>query len=192
MQDYLIGLGKRIKEIRKKNNLTINTVASDADVSNGLISRIENGRTIPSLPVLLNIIQALGIEVSEFFNGLPKSDKNNFIVSRKEDNNIIEKEDEAKGFEYKFLFGKQLSSVGFEAVLLEVQPGSQRDKVETDAYEFKYILTGECYYIIGEEEVLLKEGDSIFFDGRIPHVPVNRGTIPSKMLVLYFFFQKNE
>lgn len=192
MEDYLIGIGKRIKEIRKKNNLTINTVAADAEVSNGLISRIENGRTIPSLPVLLNIIHALGIEVSSFFNGLPKSEKNNFIVSRREDSNIIEKEDEAKGFEYKFLFGKQLSSVGFEAVLLEVQPGSERGKVETDAFEFKYILTGECWYVIGEEEVLLKEGDSIFFDGRIPHVPVNRGNVPSKMLVLYFFLQKNE
>lgn len=192
MEDYLIGIGKRIKDIRKKKNLTINTVATEADVSNGLISRIENGRTISSLPVLLNIIQALGIEVSEFFNGLPKSDKKNFIVSRKEDSNIIEKEDDAKGFEYKFLFGKQLTSVGFEAVLLEVQPNSQRDKVETDAYEFKYILSGACSYIIGEEEVVLREGDSIFFDGRIPHVPVNRGTESSKMLVLYFFFHKNE
>ncbi|MEG0852044.1 MAG: XRE family transcriptional regulator [Flavobacterium sp.] len=192
MEDYLIGLGKRIKEIRKKNNLTINTVATNADVSNGLISRIENGRTIPSLPVLLHIIQALGIEVSDFFNGLPKSDKSNFIISRKEDNAVIEKEDEAKGFSYLSIFGKQLSSVAFEAVLLEVQPGSQRGKVETDAYEFKYILSGECWYIIGEEEVLLKEGDSIFFDGRIPHVPVNKGNTPSKMLVLYFFLAKNE
>lgn len=192
MDNYLIGLGKRIKEIRKKSNLTINTVAANADVSNGLISRIENGRTIPSLPVLLNIIQALGIDVSDFFQGVPKSDKRAFIVSRKEDNTIIEKEDEAKGFEYKYIFGKQLASVGFEAVLLEVMPGSERDKVETDAYEFKYVLTGECSYIIGEEEVLLKAGDSLFFDGRIPHVPVNRGSVPSKMLVLYFFFQKNE
>lgn len=57
MEDYLIGIGKRIKEIRKRKNLTINTVAADAEVSNGLISRIENGRTISSLPVLLNIIQ---------------------------------------------------------------------------------------------------------------------------------------
>ncbi|WP_316817998.1 XRE family transcriptional regulator [Pedobacter nyackensis] len=192
MQDYLIGLGKRLKEIRKKNNLRINTVAANAEVSNGLISRIENGRTIPSLPVLINIIQALGMEVPEFFNGIPKSNKNNFIVSRKADNSIIEKEDDAKGFEYQYLFGKQVSSVGFEAVLLQVQPGSERQKVETDAYEYKYILTGECSYIIGEDEVLLEEGDSLFFDGRIPHVPVNRGTVPSKMLVIYFLFQKDE
>lgn len=188
MNDYLIGIGKRIKDIRKKNKKTISTVANAADVSNGLISRIENGRTIPSLPVLLNIINALEIEVSDFFEGMPKPTAANYIVSRAEDNSIIEKEDDAKGFTYQYIFGKQLSSIGFEVVLLEVKPNSQREKVETDAFEFKYMLYGECSYVIGDDEVLLKEGDSIFFDGRIPHVPINRSKTSAKMLVLYFLF----
>lgn len=189
MEDYIIGIGKRIREIRKEQGLTISTVAANADVSNGLISRIENGRTIPSLPVLLNIINALKIEIAAFFNSLPDNGKASFIVSRKAENSIIEKEDDAKGFEYKYLFGKSLSSIAFEAVLLEIQPGSQRGKVETDAYEFKYMLKGECVYVIGDEEVMLYEGDSIFFDGRIPHVPVNRSSEPTTMLVLYFFLK---
>jgi transcriptional regulator with XRE-family HTH domain len=188
MNDYLIGIGKRIKDIRKKNKKTISTVANAAEVSNGLISRIENGRTIPSLPVLLNIINALEIEVSDFFEGMPKPTAANYIVSRAEDNSIIEKEDDAKGFTYQYIFGKQLSSIGFEVVLLEVKPNSQREKVETDAFEFKYMLSGECSYVIGDDEVLLKEGDSIFFDGRVPHVPINRSKTSAKMLVLYFLF----
>lgn len=187
MEDYLIGIGKRIKEIRKEANNTISAIAQQAGVTNGLISKVENGRTIPSLPVLLKIINALDIEVTEFFNGMPKVNGANFIVSRSEENSVIEKESEAIGFQYTYIFGKQLSSLGFETVLLEVAVGSKRDKVTTDAYEFKYVLSGECYYIIGEEEVLLNQGDSIFFDGRIPHVPENRGSIPSKMLVVYFF-----
>jgi len=191
MNDYLIGIGKRIKDIRKTNKMTINTVAAEANVSNGLISRIENGRTIPSLPVLLNIINALETKVSDFFDGMAVANELSYIVSRSEDNAIIEKEEEAQGFTYKYLFGKQMSSIGFEAVLLEVQPNSQREKVETDAYEFKYMLAGECVYSIGEDEVLLKEGDAIFFDGRIPHVPINRGNLTAKMLVLYFFFNTN-
>lgn len=187
MEDYLIGIGKRIKEIRKGGGKTISEIAGRAEVTGGLISRIENGRTIPSLPVLLKIISSLEVEVTDFFNGMPQVNGANFIVSRKEENTIIEKEDEAVGFSYTYVFGKQFSSLGFESVLLEVAPGSKRDKVTTDAYEFKYILSGECYYEIGEEEVLLKEGDAIFFDGRIPHVPINRGNVPSKMLVMYFF-----
>ena len=187
MEDYLIGIGKRIKEIRKEGNSTISEIAQKAGVTSGLISRIENGRTIPSLPVLLKIINSLAVEVTDFFNGMPQVNGANFIISRKEENSIIEKEDEAQGFEYTYIFGKQLSSLVFETVLLEVKPNSKREKVCTDAFEFKYILSGECWYIIDNEEVLLKEGDSIFFDGRIPHVPVNKGLVSSKMLVIYFF-----
>ena len=187
MDDYLIGIGKRIKEIRKANNKVISEIAGKAKVTGGLISRIENGRTIPSLPVLLKIINALDIEVIDFFNGMPKINGANFIVSRKEDHTVVEREDDAIGFNYTYIFGKQLNSLGFETVLLEVSPGSEREKVSTDAYEFKYILSGVCTYRIGDEEVLLKEGDSIFFDGRIPHVPINRGKVASLMLVVYFF-----
>ena len=187
MEDYLIGIGKRIKDIRKNNSKTISEVAMQAGVTAGLISRIENGRTIPSLPVFLKIVGALEMELTDFFDGMPKANGQNFLVSRKDDQTIIEKEDEAVGFTYSYIFGKQLNSVGFESVLLEVLPHSKRDKVVTDAFEFKYILTGECYYEIGDQEVLLKEGDSIFFDGRVPHVPINKGKVPSKMLVIYFF-----
>ncbi|MGB3151078.1 MAG: helix-turn-helix transcriptional regulator, partial [Maribacter sp.] len=138
MEDYLIGIGKRIKDIRKEGNSTISDIAQKAGVTGGLISRIENGRTIPSLPVLLKIISSLDVEVIDFFNGMPQVNGANFIVSRKEENSIIEKEDEAVGFEYTYIFGKQLSSLGFETVLLEVRPNSKRDKVTTDAFEFKY------------------------------------------------------
>ena len=187
MEDYLIGIGKRIKAIRKNGNNTISEIATRTGVTSGLISRIENGRTIPSLPVLLKIINSLDVEVTDFFSGMPQVNGAKFIVSRKEENTIIEKEDEAVGFAYSYLFGKQLNSMGFEAVLLEVKPNSKRDKVCTDAYEFKYMLTGECVYVIDDEEVLLKEGDSIFFDGRIPHVPKNKSTKNAKMIVFYFF-----
>jgi len=187
MDDYLIGIGKRIKEIRKNGSLTISEIATRASVTAGLISRIENGRTIPSLPVLLKIIDSLDIEVTDFFSGMPQVNGSNYIVSRKEENTTIEKEDDAVGFTYSYIFGKQLNSVGFEAVMLQIHPNSKREKVVTDAYEFKYMLSGECYYIIDNEEVLLTEGDSIFFDGRIPHVPENRSTNIASILVLYFF-----
>lgn len=187
MNNYLIGIGKHIKEIRKENKKTINEIATKANVSNGLISRIENGRTIPSLPVLINIINALGTEIATFFMDVQQTNGSNFIVSRKEENTVIEKEEEAVGFSYKHIFSKQLSSLGFEAVLLEISPNSKRDKVTTDAFEFKYMLSGECFYIIGNEEILLKEGDSILFNGKIPHVPVCSGLVSAKMLVIYFF-----
>lgn len=187
MEDYLVGIGKKIKEIRKGGNKTISEIALKAAVTGGLISRVENGRTIPSLPVLLKIIGALNVEVAEFFKGMAQASGAKYIISRKQDQGLIEKEDQAEGFEYRAIFGKQLSSLGFEALILKISPNSKREKVCTDAFEFKYVLSGECFYRIDDEEVLLQEGDSIFFDGRIPHVPVNKGHLPTTLLVLYFF-----
>lgn len=191
MDDFLIGIGKRIKLIRKKRGITISNLAKDASVSNGLISRIENGRTIPSLPVLLQLISSLDIDASTFFERVEKKAGAKFIHVKKEDQLFLEKEVEAKGFTYFQIFGKTFNAVGFEAVILTVSPGSYREKIITDAWEFKYILSGSCLYVIGDEEVSVSKGDSIYFNGRLPHVPINKGTADCVMLVLYFYSENN-
>ncbi|REC80100.1 DNA-binding protein [Chryseobacterium elymi] len=191
MSDFIIGIGKRIKDIRKENNLTINELANRANVSNGLISRIENGRTIPSLPVLLDLIQSLEIDASYFFEGVEKDSTSKFIYIPKENQQIIEKEIEARGFKYMHIFSKSLSSLGFEAVLLTLEPNSKREKVITDAWEFKYILKGTVKYIIDQEEIILSEGDALYFNGRHPHVPESISDESCLMLVLYLYSEKN-
>ncbi|WP_300976818.1 helix-turn-helix domain-containing protein [Flavobacterium sp.] len=190
MNDFLIGIGKRIKDIRKKNELTIHELANRANVSNGLISRIENGRTIPSLPVLLDIIQSLDIDASYFFEGVEKKSNAKYIHLPKAEQQVLEKEIEATGFSYMHIFSKSMHALGFEAVLLTLEPGCKRDKVITDAWEFKYVLNGEVVYLIDNEEVFLQEGDSLYFDGKFPHVPLNNSSSNCTMLVLYFYSDK--
>ncbi|MFV0247635.1 MAG: helix-turn-helix domain-containing protein [Tenacibaculum sp.] len=191
MDDFLIGIGKRIREIRKKQGITINNLASEAGVSNGLISKIENGRTIPSLPVFLELISALNTDASTFFKGVEKKTGTKFIHIEKKEQQLVEKEIEAKGFTYFQILGKSLQSGGFEANILIISPKSKREKVVTDAWEFKYIVKGSCIYYIDDAEVVLNQGDSIYFDGRLPHVPANTGKEDCIMLVLYFFSDKN-
>ena len=191
MSDFIIGIGKRIKDIRKENNLTINELANRANVSNGLISRIENGRTIPSLPVLLDLIQSLDIDASYFFEGVENRNSAKYLYIPKENQQVIEKEIEAQGFKYMHIFSKSLNSLGFEAVLLTLEPNSKREKVITDAWEFKYILKGTVKYLIDKEEVILSEGDALYFNGRFPHVPVSISDESCIMLVLYLYSERD-
>lgn len=191
MSDFIIGIGKRIKDIRKENNLTINELANRANVSNGLISRIENGRTIPSLPVLLDLIQSLDIDASYFFEGVENRNSAKYLYIPKENLQVIEKEIEAQGFKYMHIFSKSLNSLGFEAVLLTLEPNSKREKVITDAWEFKYILKGTVKYLIDQEEVILSEGDALYFNGRFPHVPVSISDESCIMLVLYLYSERD-
>ncbi len=72
-------------------------------------------------------------------------------------------------------------------VLLTLMPGAQRAPVQTDAFEFKYILKGKVEYTIGEELYIMEPGDSIFFDATEPHNPRNTGDEEAQLLVLYIF-----
>ena len=54
-------LGQRIRDIRLRNKLTIADVAQIAELSPGMISKIENGQATASLDSLVNIANALGV-----------------------------------------------------------------------------------------------------------------------------------
>lgn len=186
---FIIEVSKRIKKKRTEKQLTLQELADKSGVTKGLISQIENGRTIPSLPVLFNIIQSLEIGVSDFFTKLNLSEPM-VVVQRKEDYESFEKEN-TTGFIYKRVFTRNLKESTVDFVLLEIQPEAQRQVVSTEAFEYKYILKGEIEYLINGQIYNLKEGDSLFFDGRLPHVPKNRTTENCTMLILYFFDYKN-
>jgi len=185
--DILIQISNRIKERRREKNITVQELASRANVSKGLISQIENSRTIPSLIVLIDIIKALDIDLNIFFKDIRhKTESDEPIINRKENYQYFEKED-AIGFQYQRIFTRSMKSSTVDFVILELAPDSHRDLVQTEAYEYKYILTGEVEYLFNDKSYTLSAGDSMLFDGRIPHTPKNNTNQPASMLVVYFF-----
>ncbi|SEJ38491.1 Transcriptional regulator, contains XRE-family HTH domain [Dyadobacter sp. SG02] len=169
--------------------MTLQELGDKSGVSKGLVSQIENGRTIPSFPVMLAIIQSLEIEVSEFFQGLSLLEPT-ILVNRKADYIPFEKED-AKGFSYKRMMMRNLPASTIDFALLELSGDSYREEVTTDAYEFIFVMKGSTEYHVNSQTFILEEGDSIFFDGRLPHVPKNVASGDCTLLVLYFFDQKS-
>lgn len=187
----LYDIGRKIKSLRIENSYKQSDLASMSGITKGLVSKIENGRTVPSLPVLISILQSLKVNFQEFFSDIMFETGKNYFVIKPEDQTPIRKED-AYGFEYRFIFNKTISSGIFEAVLLTIEPNSRRDLVTTDAYEFKYILDGEIQYQLDDVVLNLKKGDALFYDGRIPHVPRNVKNEPASMLVIYLYSGKAE
>jgi len=185
-----VRIGKKIRDMRNQRAVKLHELADAAQISKGLLSRIENGRTIPSLPVLLAVIRALDVNLDSFFEGLELPLQKAYIHRRKADYMPFEKE-EAFGFLYHHILNGSIASIALEAVLLDLEPGSHREPVTTDGYEFKYILKGQVDYHLGQEVICLQEGDSLFFNGRIPHVPVNSGTETASMLVIYLLLPTN-
>ena len=185
--EILVQISQKIKSIRKDKNLTLQEIAERAGVTKGLISQIENSRTLPSLLVLMQIIKALEVDLNYFFNNLSLDGKEApILILRKKEYSKFEKEP-ASGYQYERILAKKIKSGAVDFVLLEIKPGSVRDFVTTDAFEFKYILQGKVKYFFRNQTIELFEGDSMLFDGRLEHNPVNEGNETVRMLVVYFF-----
>lgn len=188
--DVLIQISNRIKEKRREKNITVQELASRANVSKGLISQIENSRTVPSLIVLIDIIKALEIDLNVFFKDIDAGKKFPLIIRRQAEYHHFEKE-HAEGFHYHRIFTQSIKHSTVDIVILELEPDANRPKVETEAYEYKYVLNGTIEYEFDNTTYTLNQGDSMLFDGRIPHTPKNIGNEMARMLVIYFFEAPN-
>ena len=76
-----MNIGNKIKELRIERNLTQEELANRAELSKGFISQLERNLTSPSIATLIDILQCLGTNLTEFF--AEESDEQ--IVFRKDD-----------------------------------------------------------------------------------------------------------
>ena len=185
MNDDLTVLGGRLREIRKKKGLTLQRLADRTGLSAGLISKIENLRTSPSLSVLSNLAKVLETDIADLFLV-----SENFSDGRKwryfpaANLHRIDRED-SRGFEYKLIFESRLSGDRQQVMLVEVEPGARRKPVSGDGNEFLYMISGKLNYRIGGDVIALSPGDVLFFDSSVPHVPENSGACKAVLLAVY-------
>lgn len=185
-EDIIVQIMAKLKDIRKEKNITLQELAEAAGVTKGMLSQVENNRTIPSLTVFLSIIKSMHIDINDFFTDFNTPQSSKVIFKKAAQYHPFEKENTV-GFHYKRIMSSTIDAYHVDFVLLTLLPNAQRASVQTDAYEFKYILKGKIEYTIGEEVFLMEAGDSIFFDATEPHNPKNVGDTEAQLLVLYIF-----
>lgn len=187
-EELILLLGDKIKSKRSQKNVTLEELAAKAGVSKGLISQIENNRTVPSLPVLFSLIHSLDEDLKTFFEDMHDGIGNGkVLIVRKGEEKEFAKEP-VKGFLYKRILTKSIASEATDLVLLELKKGAnRRQMIQTDAFELKYILKGKIEYQIQEEKFILNAGDSMFFDGRCEHRLKNIGKTNALILAIYLF-----
>jgi transcriptional regulator with XRE-family HTH domain len=183
--ELLPKVARKIRTLRSNKNLTLAELSKNSNVSKGLLSKIENSRTIPSLPVFLGIVNALGVSLKDFFDGMDVLRGKDYLLISKNDQQILQRE-EWEGFEYRFIMTQHQPGSSVEIALLTVEPGARSRTSSSAGYELRHVLKGECDYYVGEEIVRLTESDTLYFDGNKPHMPVNRGQLPVVMLVICF------
>jgi transcriptional regulator with XRE-family HTH domain len=188
-EEVLIQISNRIKEVRIERKITVQDLATKAQVSKGLISQIENNRTVPSLWVLINIIQSLNLDFNEFFKDITRQKKNPHpvIFKKRKDHQVFEKEN-TKGFLYYRAFTRTLQGGAADFVILELKKGAKRNRmVKTDSIEYNYMIKGKVEDTIEDKKYLFEEGDSLYLDSRLNHKIANIGNCDALMVVVYFF-----
>ena len=184
-----MNIGRQLKKARQKRDLTLQQVAKRSGVSPGLISKIENLRTTPSLPVLLKIMQTLSIDLSEL--DLSPNHQGDYVLIKNGEGTIEERED-SPGLEYKHLFSSTITDHNLRIYTVCIDKGTYRKPISTEATELVYVLSGKVNYILKKDTVLLEKGDLLFFDGTIPHGLSNEFDDVAILLKMYLIHQYKE
>ena len=84
-----LDIGNRIRQLRVKNGLTLEELASRCELTKGFLSQLERNLNSPSIATLEDITEALGSSLSDFF----KEETLEKIVFEEEDVFVDEQED---------------------------------------------------------------------------------------------------
>ena len=175
-------VGNVIRELRLKHNLTIAEVAAQADISRGMVSKIENGQVSTSLQMLSKIAHALGVSLAHLFRHYNMPSGGAQLVKHGAGMEVVRRGTK-RGHTYRLLAYDQGPRRSFEPFLITMDDASEVfPTFEHPGTEFIYMLRGKIEYRHGQQTYLLEPGDSLTFRGDIPHGPERLLELPIHFL----------
>lgn len=169
-------IGEKIKRLRIKYNLTQEELAARTELSKGFISQLERDLTSPSIATLMDILEALGTNIRDFFNEVTEEK----VVFGAED--IFVKEDGEAGYEIRWLVTNSQKNA-LEPILITLEPGGRSEEDDPhEGEEFGHVLIGNVVLNIGARKIKVKKGDSFYFRPNAVHSLHNPGKLPAKVL----------
>ena len=178
-----VAIGREVKALRTKLGLTVVDLAAATGLSHGMLSKIENGATSPSLTTLQSLSRALGVPVAALFRRFEQGGAANFV--RAGEGLPIERRGTRNKHHYQLLgyTGDANSRIVVEPYLITLTSESDVFPLFQHAgLEFLYMLEGEVVYRHGDASYLMRPGDSLFFDADAPHGPEQMRKLPVRFL----------
>ncbi len=161
-------LGNIIRKIRKHQHLTLKDVARMANLTESLLSQIENDKAKPSITTLITISKVLNTPIAYFFN--QKESQFKSPVVRFSERPVVQTK---SGITY-YLMTPNLEEVAMEVLCVEYEKGASNEVMHTHAgYECGIVLEGKLEVQLNEDRYILNKGDSITLPSTQPHNKVN-------------------
>ncbi len=167
-------IGQRVKRLRVQNGLTLEELANRTELTKGFLSQVERDLTSPSITTLSDIVEALGVTLSDFFEDAPFSKKvfaqEDFFVKESDDHTITWIVPNAQKNE-------------MEPILIDLEPKASSQIISPhQGEEFGYVLKGRVELVLEDERLLIKKGQTFYIDGNKEHYLLNKNDTPSSVL----------
>lgn len=174
-------IGREVRRYREKLNITISELAKAADMSAGMLSKIENGATSPSLSSLQALSRALHVPVTALFRSFEEVRDATFVAKGQGLN--IERRGTRAGHHYELLGHSPHGPVIVEPYIVTLTEESDVFPIFQHAgLEFIHMLEGQVVYRHGSKTYSMGPGDSLFFDADAPHGPEELLKLPIRFV----------
>lgn len=180
-------VGSAVRRVRLAHRLTLAEVAKKAGISSGMLSKIENGQSSPSLDTLSGLSRALGVSLSALFQGFPTEEGGAQLVKKGQGMEVVRRGTK-RGHTYHLLAADRGPRRLFEPYLVTLTDESEVfPRFEHPGVEFIHILEGRIQYRHGKHTYPMGPGDSITFRGEVPHGPDRLLRLPIRMLSIIIY-----
>ena len=182
-------LGSRIRSFREKQNLSIDSLATQARITPHMLEAIEKSEISPSLAPLVKIARALGVRLGTFLDDQISKDPLIIKLAEREEEVSTHGALKNKTAMRFFSLGKGKNDRHMEPFFIELLAESQIDPQLSshEGEEFILVQTGQVFIQYGAESSILKAGDSIYYNSIVPHYIISHGDEPASICAVIYF-----
>ncbi|WP_376787818.1 helix-turn-helix domain-containing protein [Aliamphritea hakodatensis] len=177
-------LGKRVREIRLSQNLTLEEASKLTGLARSTLSKIENEQISPTFTAVNKLVKGLGIDIPQLFSQpkqkAPGSGGRRDITRKGEG-----RPHPTPTYEHELL-ATQLSSkkmVPFRTTVRTHSWDEYQDWIRHDGEEFLFVISGSImFYTEFYEPIELHTGDSAYYDCEMGHALVSTSEEDAEVL----------
>ncbi len=171
--------GTKMKQLRQVTKISFEELANKTGFSQRYLKEIEEGMAIPPVSAVIQIAKALAIDSGSFLSAEEQQ------ASEKRRRESFYKRTQA--YSYKTLT-PDAETRHMKAFLVTIDPKEDHKMVEYkhEGEEFLYVLKGHIEVMVGENENLLKKGETLHFNSGITHKLRNVSNEEAKLLVVIY------
>lgn len=167
-------IGKKLKSLRLKHNLTMEELGKRCDLSKGFISQLEHDAASPSIETLKNILDVFDYSLSVFFEQKAKEK----IVFKEEDITILDEHE----YQIKWII-PNAQKLDLEPVILILKAFGTSTKIPPfQGQIFGYILNGTVFVHYGGNKIKANTNETFYIKGNERHYLENPNKNPATIL----------